>query len=127
MTSRFESTSAEAMADLREPGPDRVPRHPVPVRRNRIARAFADVAWRIGHGRPARLAGRLVVAAALAVLAEAATGWQPASIAVMTGALTWLVLTGRADLASRQVAPPPPASRSDRPGTAARSRPSRSQ
>ena len=110
--------------DLREPGPHPLQGSSVPVRSNPVVRAVASMAWRIGHGRPLRLAGRLLTAAAAAALAEAATGWQPASAAVITGALTWLLLTGRADLASRLVATRPRANRLHRPGTTGRNRPS---
>jgi hypothetical protein len=64
---------------------------------------IAVLAARIWCGRPGRLALRVVAAAAVAVLAVAAVGWQPASAGVITGALTWLMLTGRADLAASPV------------------------
>jgi hypothetical protein len=37
------------------------------------------------------------VTVALAVIG---VGWQPASAAILTGALTWLLVTGQADFAS---------------------------
>ena len=49
--------------------------------------------------RPMRLALRVLVVVGVSWLAVAAVGWQPASAAVVTGALTWLVLTGRNDFA----------------------------
>ena len=50
-------------------------------------------------GRPVRLALRTLAAAAACWLSVAAVGWQPASVAVITGALTWLLRTGRSDVA----------------------------
>ena len=46
--------------------------------------------------RPLRLGLRLAVATAAGFLAVLAVGWQPASIAIITGALTWLVRTAAA-------------------------------
>lgn len=90
----------EAMADGSEPDGGRVPSGPVP-RKNWLARAAATAGWKIRHGRPARLAVRLLTAAAAAAVAVLAVGLQPASAAIITGTLTWLLLTGRHDLASR--------------------------
>jgi hypothetical protein len=89
----------EALADVSEPGGSRVRNGPVP-RKNWLASAAATTAWRIRHGRPGRLAVRLLGAAAAGAVAVIAVGWQPASGAIITGALTWLVLSGRTDLAS---------------------------
>lgn len=57
---------------------------------------------RIRRGRPGRLALRVLIAATLSAVAVAVAGSQPATPALITGALTWLLLTGRHDLA-----PPP--------------------
>jgi len=57
---------------------------------------------RIAQGRPWRLALRALAVAAASYLAVAAAGWEPASAAVMTGALTWLLRTGRADLGPKR-------------------------
>jgi hypothetical protein len=57
---------------------------------------------RIRHGRPLRLALRGVAAAVLALLAVRAAPGQPAGPAVVTGVITWFLLTARTDLA-----PPP--------------------
>jgi len=57
---------------------------------------------RIRRGRPARLALRVLIAAALSGVAVAVAGSQPATPALITGAVTWLLLTVRHDLA-----PPP--------------------
>jgi hypothetical protein len=74
-------------------------RDPVPARNAALARIAVDAAWRVRHGRPRRLAFRLIAAVAAAGLAVTAAGWQPATAAIITGVLTWLLLTGRADLA----------------------------
>jgi hypothetical protein len=55
-------------------------------------------AARIRSGRPARLAVRLAAALAVSVVSVAGAGWHPASVGVITGAVTWLARTGRADL-----------------------------
>jgi curved DNA-binding protein CbpA len=65
---RTSSGRGEALADLREP--------------------------RASGRRGLRLAVRLLAAAAVVALAVAAVGWQPASVAILAGAVTWL-LAGR--------------------------------
>ena len=92
-TVRTRSGRGEALADLAHPG--------VPGRRRPLP-GLARLPARIRHGRPARLALRLAVVAAASVAAVAVVGWTPASAAVITGVLTWLLLTARHDLA-----PPP--------------------
>jgi len=92
-TLRTRSGRGEALADLAHPG--------VPVRRRPLP-GLARLPARIRRGRPARLALRLAVVAAASVAAVAVVGWTPASAAVITGVLTWLLLTARHDLA-----PPP--------------------
>jgi len=68
---------------------------PVPGRKKALARLLPVAGLRIRLG---RLALRLLAAALASALAIAAAGWQPASLAVMTGALTWLFRTARSDL-----------------------------
>jgi hypothetical protein len=80
---------SEALADLAGPGRPRHPRQAGP------ARLLARV-WR---GRPLLLALRLAIVAALSVTAVIVAGRAPATPAVITGALTWLALTARHDLA----------------------------
>jgi len=92
-------TDDEALADLRGPAGGRVPRYPVPGRKNPLARLLPAAGPLIRHGRPVRLAVRLLAVAATCALTVVAAGWQPASLAVMTGALTWLLRTARGDLA----------------------------
>lgn len=54
---------------------------------------------RIRRGRPARLLLRIAIAAAVSAGAVAVAGGQPATPAVIVGAVTWLLLTVRRDLA----------------------------
>jgi hypothetical protein len=59
-------------------------------------------AWlRVRHGRPGWLALRVGVAAVVPLVAQAAAPGDPAVLALTVGAVTWLVLTARLDLASR--------------------------
>jgi hypothetical protein len=79
---------AEALADLPRPR-GRVPGTAVPGR------------WwsRVRRGRPVRLALRIAAVAAASFGCVLAAGERPATPALITGALTWLVLTARHDLA----------------------------
>ena len=70
--------------------------------------AYADLVGRGGsrrgltrrwRGRPVVLALRMLVATGISLGAVLAVGWQPASYAVLTGALTWLARTARRELA----------------------------
>ena len=54
---------------------------------------------RIRRGRRARLTLRVLIAATVSTVAAAVAGFQPATPALITGALTWLLLTARHDLA----------------------------
>lgn len=95
---RTRSGRGEVLADLRDarartgarasPGPDAGP-----------AGAAGRLVSRLRRGRPGRLVLRLLAATAVAVAAWAAVGLQPAFLALVTGAVTWLVHTGRRDLA----------------------------
>jgi hypothetical protein len=76
-----------------------VPEYPVPGRNNPLVRTLLAGRLLIRHGRPVRLAFRLLAVAATGALAVAGAGWQPASLAVITGAVTWLLCTGSSDLA----------------------------
>ncbi|MGH3067616.1 MAG: hypothetical protein ACRDMI_03410 [Streptosporangiaceae bacterium] len=126
---RTRSGRGEALADLAAPSPaPRPPWRPVPRPRRtdapprtdppprteapartdalpatwRVRPGAARLLSRIRRGRPARLALRVLIAAALSAVAVAVAGSQPATPALITGALTWLLLTVRHDLA-----PPP--------------------
>jgi hypothetical protein len=65
-------------------------------------RAVALIPARVWHGRPARLALRIIAAVVLAVAALHTGVSTPAVAGLLTGIALWLVLTVRADLA-----PPP--------------------
>jgi len=65
----------------------------------RVPPGGARLLSRIRRGRPARLALRVLIAAAVGAVAVAVDGSQPATPALITGALTWLLLTARHDLA----------------------------
>jgi curved DNA-binding protein CbpA len=58
--------------------------------------------WRACNGRPARLAARIAVAGAVSGGVIAVAGDQPATPALVTGAVTWLALTAGHDLAPPQ-------------------------
>jgi hypothetical protein len=64
-----------------------------------VLRGFAG---RVRHGQPARLAARAAGAVVVGVAGVLASGHGPAAPALAAGALTWFLLTARADLA-----PPP--------------------
>jgi SAM-dependent methyltransferase len=90
---RTRSGRGEALADLRAtpPAADRAGwRRRVPA---------AGLTGRVMRGRPARLALRTLIAAAAGLGAVVAAGPHPAAPALVTGIVTWLVLTGRHDLA----------------------------
>jgi hypothetical protein len=65
----------------------------------RALTSLAVLLARVRRGRPAVLLARLAVAAAVTAVAVSAAGWAPASAAALAGAVTWLVLTTRHDLA----------------------------
>ena len=67
-----------------------------------IVRAALLLPARIRHGRPLRLLARAIVAAVLSLLVLRLVPGQPSGPAVVTGLITWFVLTARGDLA-----PPP--------------------
>ena len=54
---------------------------------------------RIRHGRPLRLVLRALAAALLCLAVLALIPGQPAAPALVTGLITWFLLTGRSDLA----------------------------
>jgi curved DNA-binding protein CbpA len=108
---RTRSGRGEALADLAAASSRRRGRAaawgrvPASVLSRGPAAVTGDLAGRALRGRPGRLALRLLAAAGAPVAAYTALGWQPAVPAIITGALTWLLVTGRADLAP----PAPPA------------------
>jgi hypothetical protein len=66
----------------------------------RIREAVIAAGWRVRCGRPVRLAARVLAAAGGATLAVLAAGRGPAGPALVTGVVTWLLLTARGDLAA---------------------------
>ncbi len=100
---------SEAYADLAGPAdPDTTPipviaASPLPPPA-RLPDAIIEFPARIRHGRPLRLGIRALAAAVLSLAVLALIPGQPAAPALITGLITWFVLTGRTDLA-------PPASR----------------
>ena len=90
----------EVLAELRGPAGGRGAILPVPGLNRPLAQLKKLLAGQIRQGRPLRLAVRLITAATASALAVTSLGWQPASLAVGTGALTWLALTVGRDLTS---------------------------
>jgi hypothetical protein len=58
-----------------------------------------SLAVRVRYGRPWVLVLRVALAAAISAAAFVVVGAQPAAIGLTTGAITWLMLTARHDLA----------------------------
>jgi hypothetical protein len=75
------------------------PAVPAPARRRWAHASPARLLARARHGRPARLALRLAAVAAVSAAAVAVAAGAPATPALITGAVTWLVLTAGQDLA----------------------------
>ena len=95
---------SEAYADLMASGPPPAARRarPGPARPGtRTARALLLIPARIRHGRPLRLALRVLAAVLLALVAAESGAGGPAAAGVAAGLAVWLVLTGRGDLAPR--------------------------
>jgi hypothetical protein len=95
---------SEAYADLTTtPGYPSAPAAQLPAPPGiGLWRAVLLVPARIRHGRPLRLLLRALTAAVLSLLVLHLVPGQPAGPAVVTGLITWFVLTARGDLA-----PPP--------------------
>jgi len=80
-------------------------RYAAELEQRRAARAPAQVSWpvrgwlRVRYGRPLWLAGRVVIAALVVLIAQLAAPGDPAVPALAAGAATWLIRTGRYDLA----------------------------
>jgi len=88
------------------PRPTSRPRPGTQRRRRPGARLALGRFWsRVRRGRPARLALRLGAASAVSVGVVLVAGAQPATPALITGALTWLCLTARHDLADPDTHP----------------------
>jgi hypothetical protein len=74
------------------------PRRP-PSARRLLPGGLRLLPARIGRGRPLRLALRATAGALAALLAVGALPGQPAGPAVVTGIVTWFLLSARSDLA----------------------------
>lgn len=103
---RTRSGRGEALADLASPShadaaarPDTGARTAAPPATWPGHHGAARLLSRIRRGRPALLGLRVLIAAALSAVAVAVAGSEPATPALITGALTWLLLTARHDLA----------------------------
>ena len=79
-------------------GPATAPSGAIPVNGQR-GPAGRRLLSRLRRGRMVRLALRVVIAAAVSAGAAAVAGAQPATPAVVVGAITWLLVTARNDLA----------------------------
>jgi hypothetical protein len=96
---RSNSGRRDAVADLVEPS----------ERRRLLLTARVVAHWpggrlthRVLRGRPLVLALRVLACAAVSAMVVALAGWQPATPAIITGAVTWLLLTGGSDLGERR-------------------------
>jgi curved DNA-binding protein CbpA len=97
---RTRSGRAESLADLPGQAAAAGDRAASPARpTGRAGTSLTRLLARAGGGRPGVLLLRLAASAAVAALAVFAVGWTPATAAVLTGAVTWLVLTAGRDLA----------------------------
>ena len=98
---------SEAYADLTADLPSTVARAPGPSRaRGELPASLLGMAAltpaRIWHGRPRRLLFRALLTVLLSLAVVNLLPGQPSGPAVVTGLITWFLLTGRGDLA-----PPP--------------------
>ena len=100
-------------ADLCEPGAAATPATPAPTPRGPFATATTTsgglagwelavrrLAWRVRAGRPMMLVVRVLLAVAVCWVCVLVVGWQPATVAIAVGALTWVARTARYDLAA---------------------------
>jgi len=86
----------------------------------RVSWPVRQLPRRVRRGRPLRLLARALVAGALALAALHLVAGQPAAPALVTGVITWFLLTARADLV-----PPPETARAAAPETARAAAPER--
>jgi len=111
-TLRTRSGRGEALADLADRA-DLAPTVAPPAAKAAAAGAAVDAGpfhappagllaravSRAAHGRPAVLTARVLIVAAVGAASESLVGSAPATPALISGALTWFVLTARRDLA----------------------------
>lgn len=104
---RTRSGRGEALADLtastppprRTPPAGQAPPLAAAPGAATAAAAAGPLTARIRHGRPIRLLLRVTIAALVSAGVVIVAGTQPATPALIVGIATWLVLTGRHDLA----------------------------
>jgi hypothetical protein len=97
-TLRTQSGRGEALADLTG-SRGRAGLSDAQRRWWRAPASLARLPARVRRGRPLLLALRVAAVAAVSATAVAVAGPAPATPALITGALTWLLLTARHDLA----------------------------
>ena len=83
----------------RAPARDLAPAANAAARPAATAGLLTRAAARVMRGRPALLAARVLIVVAVGAVSAALVGLAPATPALITGAMTWLVLTARHDLA----------------------------
>ena len=99
---RHQRPARAARREAAGPGPHRWrPAADGERRRRRPAAGLVAGRWwsRVRRGRPARLALRIAAAAAVSIAVVLVAGPRPATPALITGAVTWLAVTARHDLA----------------------------
>jgi curved DNA-binding protein CbpA len=106
LAATFDDTSPLPAVDAVGPEPaarpSRPSRPPWSARPGDLIAAVGQLPARIRHGRPLRLVIRALAAALLSLAVLHLIPGQPAAPALVTGLITWFLLTGRSDLA-----PPP--------------------
>ncbi len=96
---RTRSGRGEALADLTAPAHPPGAARPAGPAPPAGSAPPSRSAGRIRRGRPARLLLRVLIAAAVSAGVAVVAGTQPAAPALIVGVATWLLLTGRHDLA----------------------------
>jgi hypothetical protein len=103
LAATFDDTSPLPAVDDAGPAPAGRPSRPSwSARPGDLIAAGWQLPARIRHGRPLRLVIRALAAALLCLAVLALIPGQPAAPALVTGLITWFLLTSRSDLA-----PPP--------------------
>jgi DnaJ domain len=69
------------------------------ARREQQSLGALRLLWRMRNGRPAILTLRVLITIAVCWTSIAVAGWQPATLAIVIGSLTWLTRTARYDVA----------------------------
>jgi hypothetical protein len=93
-----QTSAADALAGATAPG-YQAPGYQIPGYQAPGYHLLSRVVARVRQGRAAVLTVRLAIVAAVGAGSAALVGWAPATPALITGAVTWLLLTARNDLA----------------------------